>query len=145
MERGSRSPLRSSRPSRSTSTTVTLTIKAANSLGQLSAGRAVTVTVVPAPDRVTITDATYRTGARQLVVTARSSAMAPAVVLTLLPYVTRTGSTFTPPDGSFVNQGNGRYTLTLVGVPRPAAGKSLRVVSNLGGRSPAHAVKRVGA
>ena len=65
--------------------------------------------------------------------------------LTLLPYVTRTGSTFTPPDGSFTNKGNGQFTLTLADVPAPAAGKPLRVVSNLGGRSPAHAVKRVRA
>ena len=125
------------------SSTVTLTIKAANSLGQLSAGRTVTVTVVPAPDRVTITGARYRKAARQLVVTARSSVTASTVALTLLPYVTRTGSTYTPPDGSFVNQGDGRYALTLVGAPRPAAGRALRVVSNLGGRSPTHAVTRV--
>jgi hypothetical protein len=124
------------------SSTVTLTIKAANSLGQLSAGRTVTVTVLPAPDRVTITGARYRKGARQLEVTARSSFTASTVALTLLPYVTRTGSTYTPPDGSFVNRGDGRYALTLVGAPRPAAGRSLRVVSSLGGRSPAHAVTR---
>ncbi len=131
-------------PDQAESSTITLIIKAANSLGLLSAGQPVAVTVLPAPDQVTITGATYRTGSRQLVVTARSSATSPSVVLTLMPYATRAGGTFTPPDGSFVSQGDGRYTLTLAGVPRPAAGKSLRVVSSLGGRSPAHAVKRIG-
>jgi hypothetical protein len=126
-----------------TSSTITLAIKAANPLGQVSTVRTVKVTVVPARDRVTITSARYRAGSRQLIVTARSSVTSPELVLTLQPYATRGGRTFEPLAGSFVNRGNGRYTLTLTGVPNPAAGKPLRVVSSLGGRSPAHAVHRV--
>lgn len=128
-----------------TNATVTVTVKAANSLGILSAGQTVTVTVKPLPDSVTITNAEYRTGKQRLIITATSSVVSPNVVLTLLPYVTTTGSTFTPPDGTFTNGGGGLYTITLVGVPQPAAGLVLQVKSNLGGLSPLHALDRVRA
>jgi hypothetical protein len=130
-------------PGQVTSSTVTLTIKTANSLGQVSAARIVSVTIVPARDQVTITGASYRARTRQLIVTARSSVIAPALELALRSYRTSAGRTYEPTAGSFVNHGGGRYTLTLTGVPRPATGKSIRVVSSLSGRSPAHAVERV--
>jgi len=124
---------------------ITLSIKTTNALGQASAADLTTVTVKPLPDQVTITNAEYRTGKQRLIITATSSVISPNVVLTLQPYLTTTGSTFTPPDGTFTNGGGGLYTITLVGAPQPAAGTVLTVRSNLNGISPAHALDRVRA
>ncbi|MEI7743553.1 MAG: hypothetical protein WCK58_07365 [Chloroflexota bacterium] len=130
-----------------TSTTVTLTVKAANSLGQLSANRTVVVTVKPLPDAPVITNAEFRTSKVRLVITASSNVISPNVSLVLLPYVTTTGSTFDPSvlGDTFTNGGGGLYTLTLVGAPQPAAGLVLQVRSNLGGLSPLHALDRIRA
>ena len=124
---------------------INLSIKATNALGQQSAADLTTVTVKPLPDQVAITSTEYRTGKQRLILTATSSVISTNVILTLNPYVTTTGSTFTPPDGTFTNGGGGLYTITLVGVPQPAAGNSLTVRSNLNGVSPAHALDRVRA
>ncbi|MFL5436263.1 MAG: hypothetical protein ACJ784_17265, partial [Myxococcales bacterium] len=57
------------------------------------------------------------------------------------PYLTSTGTTFTP-AATFTNTGGGIYTITLVGVPQPAASpaKPIIVKSNLNGSSPASAI-----
>ena len=78
------------------------------------------VTVKPLPDVITITNATYRTGKQRLDITVTSSVISPNVVLTLRPYKTKAGGTYTPPNGTFTNTGGGIYTITLVGVPEPA-------------------------
>ncbi len=122
---------------------ITLSITATNSLGQASAPVSVSVTVKPLPDQVSITNAEYRTGKQRLIITATSSVVSANVILTLQPYRTTTGTTFTPPDGTFTNGGGGLYTITLVGVPQPAAGLVLTVTSNLGGTSPPHALDRI--
>jgi hypothetical protein len=125
-------------------TVINLTITATNSLGQVSAPEFTTVTVKQNPDVVNITNAEYRTGQQRLVMTATSSVISPDLILTLQPYVTSTGTTFTPtPLIVFTNAGNGLYNLTAVGVPQPAAGASLTVKSNLNGISPAHALDRL--
>jgi len=50
-----------------------------------------------------------------------SSVVSPNVVLTLQPYVTKSGATFDPSTlgAIFANTGGGNYTLTLVGAPEP--------------------------
>jgi hypothetical protein len=128
-----------------TNSTVTVTVKAANSLGQVSADQSVTVTIKPLPDHPLITNAEYRTGKQRLIITASSDVISPNVVLKLLPYTTTSGSTFDPATlgDTFTNGGGGLYTLTLVGAPQPASGPVLQVKSNLGGLSPLHALDRV--
>jgi hypothetical protein len=125
---------------------INLTITATNTLGQASPDEFTTVTINPLADTVTITNAEYRTGKQRLIITATSNVISPNVILTLQPYATTSpGVTFTPPDGTFTNGGGGLYTITLVGVPQPAAGLVLQVKSNHGGTSPLHALDRVRA
>ena len=128
-----------------TNSTVTVTVKATNSLGQLSAGRDVIVTIKPLADHPNITNAEYRTGKQRLIITASSDVISANVVLKLLPYTTTSGGTFDPSNlgDTFANGGGGLYTLTLVGAPQPAAGLVLQVKSNLNGLSPLHALDRV--
>ena len=126
-------------------TVINLTITATNTLGQASLDEFTTVTVNPLADSVNITNAEYRTGKQRLIITATSNVISPNVILTLQPYVTTSGSTFIPPDGTFTNGGGGLYTITLVGAPQPAAGLVLQVKSNHGGTSPFHALDRVRA
>jgi hypothetical protein len=130
---------------RVTPAVVTLTITTTNAAGRVSAPVSTTVTVKPLPDIVTITNATYRIGQQRLVLTATSSVISPNVVLTLRPYITRTGTLFTPPNGTFTNGGGGLYTITLVGVPEPAVPPDLplTVRSNLGGLSAPHGLDRI--
>jgi len=120
-----------------TSVVINLTITATNKAGLVSAPEFTSVTVKPLADTVTITTAAYRTGKQRLDLTATSSVISPTVVLTLQPYVTNTGTTFTPPNGTFTNTGGGIYTITLVGAPEPKIPPAtpLTVKSNLGGIS----------
>jgi len=134
-------------PVGSSATVVTqLTITATNSgLNLVSAPQVVSITVKPIPDAPLITNAEYRIGKQRLILTASSTVISPTVDLTLLPYATNVGDTFTPQPGVgvFQNTGGGLYTLTLVGVPQPAAGAVLQVQSSLGGLSPLHALDRL--
>jgi hypothetical protein len=129
-----------------------LTITATNAgLNQVSANQVVTITVLPVPDQVTITNAEYRIGQQRLIIAASSSVISPTVTLSLLPYQVLTPvpplnlTTFTPTPGTelLTNIGGGLYTLTLVGAPQPAAGAVLQVQSSLGGSSPLHALDRL--
>jgi len=107
---------------------------ATNSAGAVS-GPAITAVTVKLPtDVVTVTAVQYRTLKQRLLLTATSSVVNAAVVLTLQPYTSITGVIVDPGvNGTFLNNGAGLYTLDLVGVPQPAANAILTVTSNLGG------------
>jgi hypothetical protein len=126
---------------------VNLTITATNAGATSSAPEFTTVTVNPLADAVALTTAEYRTSKQRLDLTATSSVVSPGVVLTLQPYVTATGTTFDPTAlGSVLtNNGNGLYTLTLVGAPEPALppARPLVVKSSLGGASPPTGLTRI--
>jgi hypothetical protein len=96
-----------------------------------------TVTVKPVPDNDSITSAVYRTSKSRLDLTATSSVVNAGLTLTLQPYKTVGGVIFDPTGlGSVLtNTGGGNYTMTLVGIPQPAAGTVLQVKSNIGGQS----------
>jgi hypothetical protein len=114
---------------------INLNITASNGTNT-SATEFTTVTINPQADTVIITDVTYRTSKQRLVVTATSSVVSPNVILKLDPYTTLTGLTFDPSNlgNTFTNNGNGLYTLTLVGAPQPStAANAITVRSNLGG------------
>jgi hypothetical protein len=114
--------------------TMQLSLVATNSAGVASAPVNINVTVTPIADTVTVTGVVYRVGKQRLDVTATSSVVSPNVVLTLQPYLTVNGTILDPgATGIMLNTGGGAYTLTLVGVPEPAAGTLLTVTSNLGG------------
>ncbi|TMB33878.1 MAG: hypothetical protein E6J61_04675 [Deltaproteobacteria bacterium] len=119
--------------------TINLTLTATNTGGAVSLAEFTTVTVQPLPDAVTVTSAQYRLGKQRLDITASSSVVSPNVVLTLQPYLTINGTTFTPPAATFTNTGGGLYTITVVGGPEPAIApaKPIIVKSNIGGTSPA--------
>ncbi|MFL5409855.1 MAG: hypothetical protein ACJ79D_00665, partial [Myxococcales bacterium] len=122
--------------------TINQTITATNTGGATSLPEFTTVTVQPLPDVVAVTAAQYRLGKQRLDITATSTVVSPNVVLTLQPYLTSTGITFTPAAATFTNTGGGIYTITLVGVPQPAASPARPIVvkSNLNGTSPASAI-----
>jgi len=127
-------------------TTILLQAIARNSAGALSVPAFTSVTIMPVPDVVTITSAEFRTGKQRLLLTATSSVVSSAVVLTLQPYLTINGTIFDPgANGVFLNTGGGLYTLDLVGVQQPALSPAapLVVKSNLGGVSPPAAVTRI--
>jgi hypothetical protein len=121
---------------------ITLTIRATNRAGKVSNPITTTVSIVPLPDTVTITNATYRTGDQRLILTATSSVVSTALVLKLQPYLTATGTIFDPATlgDTFTNGGLGTYTITVVGAPEPAIPPAtpLTVKSNLNGLSPVH-------
>jgi hypothetical protein len=87
-----------------------------------SAPEFTTVTVTPPADTITITSVEYRIGKQRLIINATSNVVSPTDVLTLQPYLTRTGTIFTPSGttGVFTNNGGGLYILTLVGAQPPA-------------------------
>ncbi|MFL5406717.1 MAG: hypothetical protein ACJ79O_12750 [Myxococcales bacterium] len=121
--------------------TINLTITATNTGGATSLPEFTTVTVQPLPDVVRVTAAQYRLGKQRLDITATSTVVSPNVVLTLQPYLTSTGTTFTP-AATFTNTGGGIYTITLVGAPQPAASpaRPIVVTSNLNGTSAPSAI-----
>ncbi len=125
-----------------TPSVITLTIRAINNAGKVSAPITTTVSIFPFPDTVTITNADYRTGQQRLVVTATSNIVNANLVLTLQPYVTTLGTIFDPATlgNTFTNGGGGLYTLTLVGAPEPAIPPATPLVvrSSINGVSPAH-------
>ncbi len=133
------------------STTLQFEIWATNSANVSSAHEFTSVTINPIADNVTVTAAEYRIGKRRLSLTATSNVVSPNVALTLQPYVTTTGTTYSPcpADGGlgcvFTNAGGGLYTLDLVGVPEPAVPPATPLVvrSNLGGASPGTALTRI--
>jgi len=77
-----------------------------------------------------------------LTINASDSIIDPNIVLTLQPYLTTQGTIYTPPNGTFTNNGGGLYIIDLVGVPEPAVPPAtpLVVKSNIGGQSPASAL-----
>jgi hypothetical protein len=97
-----------------------------------------TVTVRPVPDVDTINTAQYRTSKRRLDLTATSSVVNPNLTLTLQPYRTTTGAIFDPGTlgAELTNNGNGTYTMALIGAPQPQ-GQVLVIRSSIGGVSPA--------
>jgi hypothetical protein len=111
-----------------------------------SAPDVTTVTMTPPPDTVQITSAEYRADRQRLILTATSS-VSPNVNLTLQPYATASGTTFDPAaiGNTFINGGAGTYTLTVVGVPQPAAPPAtpLTARSSAGGVSPPHGLDRL--
>ncbi|MBZ5555018.1 MAG: hypothetical protein LAO21_20065 [Acidobacteriia bacterium] len=120
-----------------TSTVLQFQVTATNSAGVSSAPVLTSVTVNPPKDGITITTAVYRRGKQRLDLTVTDSIISPNVILTLQPYITTSGTLFTPPSGTLTNTGGGLYTYTLVGAPEPAVppAKPLVVTSNLGGAS----------
>jgi hypothetical protein len=122
---------------------INLNITATNTAGSVSLTEFTTVTIKPLPDVVTITNAEYRIRQQRLTLTATSSVNSPNVVLTLQPYITTAGATFTPPNGTLTNAGGGNYTLNLLNVPQPGAATLLIVKSNLNGTSPGRVLDRV--
>jgi hypothetical protein len=138
---------------------INLTITARNTLGLTSAPEFTTITVNPIPDNVLITNAEYRTGKQRLAITATSSVVSPNVILKLNPYVcavpqpvgapacAQPANTFDPATlgNTFVNNGGGLYTITLVGAPEPAIPPALplTVTSNLGTTSSPHGLDRI--
>ncbi len=121
-----------------TNTVLNFTVTATNSAGASSAPASTSVTVRPAPDGVIITSAVYRISKQRLDLTASSSVISPNVILTLQPYLTKSGTIFDPRTlGSnlFTNNGGGLYVMTLVGAPEPAIPPAtpLTATSNLGG------------
>jgi hypothetical protein len=123
-------------------------IVATNTAGVSSAPDITTVTVTPPPDQVQITNAEYRADKQRLILTATSSVASPDIILTLQPYVTATGATFDPAaiGNTFTNGPPlGTYTLTVVGVPQPAAPPATPLIarSSAGGVSPPHGIDRL--
>lgn len=122
-------------------------IVATNTAGVSSAADVTSVTVTPPADTVAITNVEYRADKQRLILSATSSVVSPTVNLTLQPYVTASGTTFDPAvtGNQFVNGGAGTYSLTLVGVPQPAAppARPLTVRSSAGGVSPPHGIDRL--
>ncbi|HEY6909496.1 MAG TPA: hypothetical protein VI356_09015 [Myxococcales bacterium] len=127
-----------------TSTTVTVSVTATNTGNATSLPESTTITIKPLPDQVTVQTADYRTSKQRLDLTATSSVVSPNVTLTLLPFVTTSGSVFDPTalGAVFTNTGAGNYTLTLVGAPEPATPPATPISarSNLGGTSPQIAI-----
>jgi hypothetical protein len=123
----------------------------------VSAPEFTTVTVKPTVDTITATGE-YRTGKQRLIINATSSVVSPTVVLKLQPYLTTSGTIFTPTaaQATLTNNGGGLYILTLVGAPRPACRLPLNgtfatpctqtpldVKSSLGGDSGPFALTRI--
>ena len=122
-------------------------IVATSSSGISSAPEVTTVTVTPPPDTVRITNAEYRADKQRLILTATALPASPSTDLTLDPYVTATGATFDPAGvgNLFTNLGGGNYSLTVVGVPQPAAPSATPLIarSSAGGISPPHGLDRL--
>jgi hypothetical protein len=123
-----------------TSTTVTVSVTATNTGNATSLAESTTITIKPLPDQVIVQTADFRTSKQRLDLTATSSVVSPNVTLTLLPFVTTSGTVFDPTSlgATFTNIGGGNYTLTLVGAPEPATPPATPISarSNLGGTSP---------
>jgi hypothetical protein len=143
-----------------TSVTFNFTIVATNSAGVASAPDFTSVTVNPQPDSIAVASAEYRTGIQRLIINATSSVTSPIVILKLQPYLTEANTTYNPDPAAggvgnvLTNNGGGLYTITLVGVPRPAcnlggtyatpcAQRPIVVNSNLGGTSGPTALTRI--
>ncbi|HEX3760599.1 MAG TPA: hypothetical protein VHW23_17915, partial [Kofleriaceae bacterium] len=128
-------------------TVLAFQVVATDTAGVSSAPELTTVTVTPPADTVRITNAEYRADKQRLILTATSSVVSPNVTLTLQPYVTATGATFDPAGAgdTFTNGGAGTYSLTVVGVPQPAAPPAtpLTARSSAGGISPPHGIDRL--
>lgn len=103
-------------------------VTATNANGTSSPTRVtITVNAVQAVLNIVITPAEYRIGKQRLVLTATSGDTT-ATSMVLQPYLTENGTMFDPASlgaSAFTNTGNGIFTLTAVGVPKPAC--------NLGG------------
>jgi hypothetical protein len=118
-------------------------VTATNDAGVVSSPAAVlSVRVVAAPDSIALVTQ-YRTGKQRLIITAASSVVSPDVLLTLLPYPTAVaGVPFDPSllGATFVTEGAGVHSLTLVGAPQPTV---VQVRSNIGGLSPLTTIQRI--
>jgi Immunoglobulin I-set domain len=140
--------------------TLCFDVTATNTAGVSSVPQHTQVTVNPQPDSVAVTSAEYRTGIQRLIINATSSVISPNVTLKLQPYLTEANTTYNPDPAAggvgnlFTNNGAGLYTITLVGVPRPAcnlggtyatpcAQRPIVVNSNLGGTSGPTALTRI--
>jgi hypothetical protein len=107
-----------------TPSVVTLTIRATDTGGLVSAPVTTTVTINPLPDLITVASAEYRVNQKRLVITVNDAN--PNVTLRLQPYVTTTGTTYNPDPAAggvgnvFTNNLNGTYTISVAAVPAPA-------------------------
>ena len=121
---------------------VTVTFNVQNKFGLRSANVSTTISVVPLPDTVTITNATYRISDQRLILAATSNVISADLVLKLQPYLTTLGTIFDPTTlgSTFTNGGLGTYNITLVGAPEPAIPPAtpLTVKSSLNGLSAPH-------
>jgi hypothetical protein len=108
---------------------VQVSITATDTFANLTSTPASTTVTVTAPaaDQVAIQSVEYRIGKQRLIINATSSVISPTVTLTLQPYTTQSGGTFTPSGttGVFTNNGGGLYILTLVGAQPPACNSPL--------------------
>jgi hypothetical protein len=129
-------------PAVSTSTVITLSLKATNSAGSHTASTTITVNPVAFTDTVAIKSSTYSTSKKTLTISATSNSI--GAVLTLQPYLTTSASIFDPGSAGVFTKTSKGWSLTLKNVLQPAAGTSgtagLQVKSSLGGVSPKTAV-----
>jgi hypothetical protein len=105
-------------------TVLAFSVTALNGAGT-SAAVPFTVTVNATPVNILLNPAEFRIAKQRVVITATfgASGAFPNAVLTLQPYLTQSGTIFDPATvgNTFTNTGGGIYTITLVGVPQPAA------------------------
>jgi hypothetical protein len=128
---------------------LTFDVIATNTNGVISPVTTFTVQVGPAPDTILLVTQ-YRAGKQRLIITAATSFVNPAEVLTLQPYMSILGTMFDPTllGKTFFNEGldpagggAGVHTLVLVGAPQPAG--TVQAVSNIGGASAPTPIQRL--
>jgi hypothetical protein len=128
-------------PAFAAGTIINLSLLATNSAGSNTASASLTLT-----DIVTISSSAYGVSKKTLTMKAKSSST--SAVLKLMPYLTTGGSIYDPSLlGNTFKLSKGVWSLTLSGVPQPAAGTlltaGLQVKSSLGGISPITALGSV--
>jgi hypothetical protein len=128
-------------PAFAAGTIINLSLLATNSAGSNTASAVLTLT-----DIVTISSSAYGVSKKTLTMKAISSST--SAVLKLMPYLTTGASIYDPSLlGNTFKLSKGVWSLTLSGVPQPAAGTlltaGLQVKSSLGGVSPKTALGSV--
>ena len=133
-------------PAVNSNTVVNLTLTATNAKGSNTASTTITVSPSVITETITITSSVYRVSKKTLTITATTTQAAPGQTLKLMPYLTTANIMYDPSGNSF-KLSKGKWSLTLSGVPQPAAGiageAGLQVKSSLGGISPKTALGSV--